>query len=284
MSFVVIGAGSIGSRHVRNLIALGVPPIDIHAIDKRAESLASLPDGVHRWGADSIDEVISWMSDRRDPNFLICSPAETHPALIRAAIQIGRPFFVEKPPALRESDLTDDEWNTGVPHVVGYNWRWHRGYRRADALARSAAFVKLTCLTNMTKWPGTYAHALAECSHEIDLALRWCGPIYNVRADYRNKDLGQTYGIDLFHDSGQLSRIVIVPNYEDEPKRFVDIAGDQIVGDLGRLLDESYVDEIDHFRRVCDGAPSLSTLEEARWVVAVFAKVHEQLHGSEVVR
>lgn len=285
-NFVVIGAGSIGSRHVRNLIALGVSPDEINVIDPRMEALRELPNGVAIWSAETIDETLEWTRTLVSPTYLICSPAETHAALIKEAIRQQRPFFVEKPPALAESDLTDDEWNTDVPHVVGFNWRWHRGYRRAEALARAAERVAFTCFTDMNAWPGKYSpNALAECCHDIDLAIRWCGPVCAVDATLSIENVaGPYYRIILSHDSGQTSEIDVAPEFKGiSPIRSVAIDDVVIHGDLTRLLDESYLDELDHFLRVCDGAPSLSTLDEARWVVSIIATANAKV-GTAVTR
>jgi predicted dehydrogenase len=248
---LVVGAGSIGQRHVLNLWGqLGFKPEEIAVSDLDMRKVEMLP-GVTPVEAigRTAEEVVVEDAKAHDVPLVICTTAMNHPPYIKAAIEHHVPFFVEKPAVLAERDLTDREWNTGVPHLVGYNWRWHRGYRRAEALARTAQVVDFACLTDMATWPGeAYGDVLAECSHDIDLALHWCGPL--TRADAVRD--GAAWHLRLEHDSGQVSRLTIDPS-ATAPSRGVRIGGEDFPGDLGRLLATSYVDEMDHFLQVYEG-------------------------------
>jgi predicted dehydrogenase len=277
----VFGAGSIGRRHIYNLIThLGVAPADIVAVDTSTDKLDALQEGVERmWLPDAgIEAPIEGDA------VLICTPAVTHAGLVGRCASAKVPFFVEKPPAMFEQEMLDFLWETGVPHVVGFNWRWHRGYRRAAHLAQGAARVEFWCKTDMAKWPGAYDDVVSECCHEIDLALQWCGPVARLgRVAVQERG----FFVGLHHDSGQESTVAVVADYDGEPERLVVLdgsyshGGERFTGDLGPLLDQSYVDEMDHFLRVCEGAPSISTLEQARWTVGVMTAMRN--HASKLV-
>jgi predicted dehydrogenase len=290
MRVMVYGCGSIGRRHIANLIALGVPAEDIRAFDLRASALAALPDGIERVEVGTLCPESSVA-----PPFdacLICTPAAAHAPAIRVMAAARLPFFVEKPATVGVGELTPAEWETRVPHVVGYNWRWHQSYRRAAALAQTAEEVEMRCVTDMGLWPGqNYASAIMEDSHDIDLMLRWCGPVREVFAGCA----ADVTTVRLVHRSGQESRLVLDPRAEGAPCRVACVitrCGDMAYGiypmrfssyraDLGAELDQSYVDEMAHFLDVARGwAPSQSTLREARDVTAVCEEIERQLAAS----
>lgn len=89
---VVIGTGGIGRRHIRGLIASGraeltlVEPHDA----RRAEAVALYAPAAAHARLDEID------LGAQDLAF-ICAPAHVHVPLMRACVDAGLPFLVEKP-------------------------------------------------------------------------------------------------------------------------------------------------------------------------------------------
>ena len=160
MRVAIIGLGSIGQRHARNVQALGHTVLPFDVDQTRGQHLAYLP--------NALDAA------------MICTPVATHAQVARDLLSIGfqRALFVEKPLAPSVADCAVFEtW----PHpnvMVGYNWRWNEDYWALDQVAEEhpAAVRVYRCLTNMAHWPGQhYGDPLLECSHEIDLALKWLG-------------------------------------------------------------------------------------------------------------
>ena len=277
MNICVIGFGSIGQRHVRNLLTLGVAATDIHVFDPNREAVRLAPSGVHQHQMDA-----GFTGVGQNNFVLICSPAITHARYIRTCLAMRTPFFVEKPATLGVTELTPDQWDTDVPHVVGYNWRWHMGYKRLATLARGARLLRLLCDTNMAAWPGSsYADAVSECSHDLDLAVQWCGPVWQVEV----RENRGTVCIYLVHDSGQRSSVILDTKASTPARRgMVDSVDEYFDGDLGRLLDNSYVNVLAHFLHVARGIEqSQSTLFEARNVVSLCETVNDLLSRQEAV-
>lgn len=281
---VVLGAGSIGKRHIANLLALGVPPAYIHIVDPHVSGLRmGLGDRDPTFSVRmSVSEALDGCSASA---FLICSPAAAHAGHIREAIERQVPFLVEKPATLGRGQLTESEWRTPVPHVVGYNWRFHESYRRAAAMARASVGVELVCRTDMASWPGsTYADGVWECSHELDLAVSWLGPVRSLDCT-ASSDLG--YRANLSHWSGQRSTVAVdwVSQAQYREVRVVPQGGPGVYFlPEPEALDRSYVAELEHFLRVAAGAEhSLSTLAQAAHVTSLCEAIKHG-PGSGVLR
>jgi predicted dehydrogenase len=92
MRFVVVGAGSIGQRHLRNLVALGHEVVAVLEPDgARREEAARLTTRALVTG----DEASAF--DREADAALVCSPTVHHVAHARDALRRGLHVFVEKP-------------------------------------------------------------------------------------------------------------------------------------------------------------------------------------------
>jgi predicted dehydrogenase len=101
MRFILIGAGSIGRRHMQNLLTLGHEVAAIaDANPQRLEELRAA-----RPGAVCTTDAGKALAERADA-VLICSPPNFHVPQARQAIQRGLHVFIEKP--LAES-LADTE-------------------------------------------------------------------------------------------------------------------------------------------------------------------------------
>src|SRR5260370_33187986 len=93
----LIGAGRIGQEHARNLVSL--PQVEVAIVcDPRLEAAKMLLPVVRAEKVtDSTDEVLS----RSDiDSVIICTPTDTHAALIEAAAEAGKAIFCWKTVAL----------------------------------------------------------------------------------------------------------------------------------------------------------------------------------------
>ena len=130
MRFVVIGTGSIGQRHCRNLAALG------------HEVLAWDPDADRRRQAAAIAGVAARASlaealGAKPDAALVCAPPTLHVSLAREALGAGAHLFVEKPIAPASDEvpaLIEDAARRGKLLVVGFNLRFLPSLRRVRAL------------------------------------------------------------------------------------------------------------------------------------------------------
>jgi predicted dehydrogenase len=93
MRFTVLGAGSIGLRHLRNARALGHAIAAVFDPDpgRRAEAAALAGDGA----LVTADEAAALGAEAEA--VLVCSPTDRHLAQARAAVARGRHVLVEKP-------------------------------------------------------------------------------------------------------------------------------------------------------------------------------------------
>ena len=104
MKFLCIGAGSIGKRHLRNLLAIGIDPADLTATDPRADRR----DEVVAMGIRSVFK--SHEAALAEANYdaaIVCSPTSYH---IPHAIQLaerGIHILMEKPLAHNLEGLDD---------------------------------------------------------------------------------------------------------------------------------------------------------------------------------
>jgi myo-inositol 2-dehydrogenase/D-chiro-inositol 1-dehydrogenase len=127
----VIGAGRIGKTHAET-IAFGVPEAEIVSItdvDRDAALQLAARCGVSGVAASS-DEVLS---DPRVDAVLICSPTDTHAALIAEAARAGKHVFCEKPIArdLAKIDAALEAVSSaGVKLQVGFNRRFDANFAR----------------------------------------------------------------------------------------------------------------------------------------------------------
>ncbi len=133
---LVIGCGSIGRRHMRNLKTLGVT--NVMAFDTRAERRAEAADAL---GVETIDDLAAaW--ERRPDVCLITAPTSLHAELALAAARHDCHLFIEKPLAHSWENL--DALLAAVARrnrvsLVGCNLRFHPGLRAVkDLLGENA--------------------------------------------------------------------------------------------------------------------------------------------------
>jgi predicted dehydrogenase len=117
MTFLVIGCGSIGQRHVRNLRSVG---IDVIACDPNP---ARRDEVTKRYGIRVFESLDAAFDQRLDAAY-VCSPSNTHVPIAMQAARRGLHLFIEKP--LSHSlegleDLQREVENRGLVVLVGCN-------------------------------------------------------------------------------------------------------------------------------------------------------------------
>ena len=130
-----VGAGGIASRHIGDL--LGFDDVEVVAVAdpllERAEQQASrckaraYIDYSHMMESESLDAVY------------ICVPPFAHGEPERACIEMGVPFFVEKPLSVdwdTASLIADQVEERRLVTAVGYHWRYLNTVERAQELLR----------------------------------------------------------------------------------------------------------------------------------------------------
>ena len=189
---LVVGAGSIGARHARNLSALGAAVTITDADGERARSVALDID------ARSVPFTPSELGDH--PAVVIASPTSEHASQAATALAGGAYVLIEKPAATTVDGLDVIE-QASDRVMVGYNLRLHEPVERLLHLVRDGRIgnllaVRLWFGSWLPDWrPGvdyrtTYSArsdlgggVLLDAIHELDLLL-W------IAGDARFKVIG----------------------------------------------------------------------------------------------
>ena len=152
MSFLVVGLGGIGQRHVRNLRALE-PRARILAYRVRGGSTTltdslGVESGVNveeAYALEAFDDLGVALGESPDA-VLVCNPTSLHvPVAIRAA-EAGCNLFVEKPlghDSEGVQELIDLVESKGLVGLVGYQMRFHPCLGRLHELLRQQAIGRV---------------------------------------------------------------------------------------------------------------------------------------------
>lgn len=246
----IIGCGSIGSRHARNVVALGHVPVMYDIDDQHLDAFARLNIGYVEY------ERLGKFYDL--DAVLICTPAHTHASVLLRLRDAGYagPLFVEKPIC---DTLTDARVFLGWPGsmMIGYQLRFHPALRALKASVPQPTGGGFYVDCDMQTWPGAdYGLAILEMSHELDAAL-FCGApstidareavtVTDTRATFWLGQ-GSRWLIDMDGSSKTYLRYWMLDPSTDPPIRF------HSPEELG---DQMYRDELAHFLHCVEtGAP-----------------------------
>lgn len=226
MRLAILGCGSIGRRHLRNLQQLDYS--ELIAFDPAESARKEVIDEMGVEVADNLDDVWKW-----NPQVvLVCGPSNLHCELALEAVQRHCHLFLEKPlshtldglgPLLSEVN------RQRLTTMVGCNMRFHPGPRKVKSLIEEGAVGRVIAARIQTgsylpRWrplqdyrlsysaSPEWGGAVLDCIHEIDLALWYFGPA-KVRgaACLPATCIGlETVGLAemlLEHDCGSLSNV-----------------------------------------------------------------------------
>lgn len=138
MKIIVVGTGSIGTRHLKNLVGLGH---EVYAVDIRIDELdeiASLSKGSFR----SLDEALKIKPDAA----FICTFSNEHIQPALKCAEVGCHLFIEKPLSLDLEGIDElieiiDKKN--LITMVGCNMRFHPAISYIhDTISNNPSFAK----------------------------------------------------------------------------------------------------------------------------------------------
>jgi predicted dehydrogenase len=228
MKYVVIGAGSAGKRHAKNLLELGK-----HVTAIGDPKLSDLKDEIAS-GALTIyknpDECLE--RHAKDNVVVIASPTKFHAPQALKAIDCGaRALLIEKPPGVN-ADEVEKVMNAadmmGIKAATAFNFRCHVAfyYMRSEAQAKvGGAALNLLAQDDIKEWPSYNGGKcymldpdgggvlLTSASHGIDAALYILGPaayVVGVLGHDNPQDFGEvehTSMIVIEHADGSSSII-----------------------------------------------------------------------------
>jgi predicted dehydrogenase len=173
---VVVGTGSIGGRHARNLRQVGVRHVALCDLDgARAAKLAREID------ADEISVDLGELLARFRPQaVLVCTPPASHLAIAEQALAAGAHVFCEKPlaPSLDGVDrLLAQVDRSGRVLMMGMCYRFHPVIRR---LREHVAAGSVGRLLAAHLWAGQYLpdwHPWADYRREYSAQRRLGGGV-----------------------------------------------------------------------------------------------------------
>ena len=293
MKFVIVGLGSIGKRHQKNLKALGYETIPCH----RDDNLKKILD------------------QHRSDGVFICNPTSLHLPVAMIAAEAGFPIFLEKPVSHNLKDI--DKLIRLIKQKkliveVGYQFRYepklNQLKKNLDNIGKIET-VEIISSSYLPDWrPETdyrqnYAAkkelgggVLLDLSHEIDYAVWLFGKAKKVTAKLeQSKELKletETIAdLTLEHDSNVISQI----HLDYVTKGY--IRNCQIIGENGKLnwdfakikdsdwdINEMYLDEIKHFIKAIKGdIEPMPTIEEGKHVVEICEAAKESSRTGKVV-
>jgi predicted dehydrogenase len=186
---LVIGCGSIGQRHIKNLLALEAGSVAAYdPLPERRQAAAAL-------GAE-VAATLEAAWERSPEVVLVTASTQMHAPLALQAVQAGCHVFIEKPLSHTlagiESLIAEVEQRHLVT-LVGCNMRFHPGPATVKKLIEAEAIGEIIAARIQTGsylpgWrPGQdyrqsysaspdWGGAILDCIHEIDLALWYLGP------------------------------------------------------------------------------------------------------------
>ena len=137
---LIVGCGSIGKRHLSNLLLLGQR--DILAFDPRADRRDEVSS---KFGVAATADLAAGLKEARV--VFVCTPTQMHLEQAFMAAQAGCHVFIEKPVAHTLEGLSELERELRTRRLVslvGCNFRFHPGLRHVKTLLAEGAIGPIT--------------------------------------------------------------------------------------------------------------------------------------------
>lgn len=275
MKFVIVGLGSIGKRHQKNLESLGHQVIPAHYQDNLEQILKSQkPDGV-----------------------LVCTPTSEHMQPAQIALAAGLPVFIEKPLSHNLEGIDQLKGKVLVGYCLRFDKSLQEFKKKVDQLkpgqVKSVSIVAQSWLPDWhpdSDYTQSYSAkkelgggVLLDLSHEIDYALWFFGSVKKVSAKLQqspelNIETEAVADLDLDFVSGVKATIHL--SYASrQPARFCELVteSDTLRWDF-QPGNNMYIEEMKHFANVVSGKDEpLITLADGRNVLEVIetAKINQ---------
>ncbi len=226
MKILIVGLGSIGERHLQNLLRLGFKDISVfRRSGRKPRTLVG----------NEFKTFTDWQSavDEKPEAVVITNPTPLHVPFAIDAAQRGAHLFIEKPLSSslgRANELRDLIAQNHLVNLIGYNMRFHPCLQKVREIMQSGILGQPLSaraefgqyLPDFHPWEdyrqGYAARrelgggALFTNSHEVDYLYWLFGPVENVSCIARKLstleiDVEDTAALTLEHESGVLSEV-----------------------------------------------------------------------------
>lgn len=286
----IIGLGSIGMRHAKNLIAMGHSVYGYDPYHPRGVELIN--SGGH---FSTFEEIVL---AKYLAGIIIASPTKYHLPHMREVYSFDRAVLVEKP--LADVPVPDEEFH--LADMVGYNLRFHSAVLKAKTLLPQIGlpiWASFVCSQFNDKPAYLRDGVILNWSHEIDLALHLLGPAKVITSGTRKTDIyDDMTDILLEHENG--CRTSIHLDYFGNPEqRWFTILGTNgsieanltsprfaVLKRPGRepeatlcagSFDDDYIKEMSAFIDIIDGKDNTgATEDDAKRVLEICLEVRKQ--------
>ncbi len=250
MKALVVGGGSIGTRHLRNLDKLAVADLGlVETDDARRQAIAG---DLSVTTFSRLTEGLAWA-----PNFVVvATPTHLHADQALEVVSAGLPVFVEKPlshTVIGLPEIVKLVEKKKLVSLVGCNMRFHPGPAMVKQLLGEGRigkvlFARIQVGSYLPDWrPNadyrqnyatrveTGGGCILDCIHEIDLARWYLGEVHSVfcHAAHLSSLEIETEDVAILvcrHVGGTMSEIHL-----DYVQRTYE-RGCQIVGELGSIF------------------------------------------------
>lgn len=247
---LVVGSGSVGQRHARNLAALGCR---ISCCDPRADRREELAAEVAVEAAHATMEEAVVTGDL--DGVAICSPTAFHPDQTIAALRHQLPLLLEKPVAISLTEaerVVEVQEATGTPVVLGYCWRWWPPLERVRGLLSTGVIgtprhVQFHMSAHLADWHPWEPYqeffmssralgggALLDESHWIDLMIRFLGmphEVFGRVAKLSNLEIDTDDTVDALCSYDSLQVSLHLDLYGRPHEKFI-----RLIGEDGTLI------------------------------------------------
>ena len=139
---LIIGSGSVGKRHARNLAEMGcrISCVDPRE-DRQKELAAETPvSGAFTSTANALDRQHDLSG------VVVASPTAFHPSDLIGSVEAGLPVLLEKPVAKsapEAHEMLQASERLNVPVLLGYTWRWWPPLARVRELLSQQAIGRV---------------------------------------------------------------------------------------------------------------------------------------------
>lgn len=156
LHILVVGAGSVGKRHARNLSMLGCKISCVDLEIKRVQDLAEEIEVIGKF--NSIDSA--FLSGQSYDGAVIASPTGAHSEALHQLANFNLPILLEKPVAkslIEATKMSQISIENGIPVLLGYTWRWWKPLQRVQELIKlnaigSIRHVQFNMSAHLADW------------------------------------------------------------------------------------------------------------------------------------
>jgi len=201
----VVGAGIMGADHARTLARFVSGAEVVLLADPDLQRATAAADAV---GSEVVDDPFALVRSPEVDAVVVASPDATHPALVRACVEAGKPVLCEKPlsPTLSEAAaLLNDLGEQAALVSIGFMRRFDPGYADLRAAIASGTFgaplATHSSGRGVSAGPGSTAESSVTQSavHEIDIVpwllgspveeVSWHAPRRSSASDFADPQL-----------------------------------------------------------------------------------------------